>query len=641
MKFKTISALLWLSTVSAFAQTAKMPIAQPFGKIDKEDLQMKSCDFEKDANAMILFSTANVYFDTYNQVVEVHKRIKIFNENGKNEGNIKIPYNSFRQAETITGLQAETINTAASGEPEIIKLDKKVVYTENVDKYHSALVFSFPNVKAGSILEFKYRLNKKSVYLPNWCFRARIPVRYSELKTKVPKFLDYKIQSILRDPFAINKTDGDVTIRAMVNLHSVPDEPYMRSFADNLQGISFVLASVQPDNGFIATPPDTWAKIGEALNDDEDFGRQFKRKLSGEETLITKAKSLTTDQAKISYLFNEVKNNMAWDKTESVFTNDGTVKAWDKKTGNATEINLILYHLLNKSGVKAFPMVVSTRDNGLVNPSFTYINQFNRAVVAIPADSTILYVLDASNKYNSYTQIPDNLLGSTGFFFDKESKTYTTEFLENLNPAAQLVSVNADILPDASLSGTAQIISHSYNRLKNIKRYKTDGDEKYKDFLCDKDKTLKISSLKLDNMDVDTLPLVQTMAFKKDLTGSDRNYIYFVPAIFSPLHENPFLSETRLSDIDFSFRDNFTITANYKLPDGYKTETLPKNTTLLMPDQSIVFRRIAAQQDNSLVMRYSMDIKKTLYFKEDYDSLRDFYKKMQELLTEQIALKKS
>jgi hypothetical protein len=415
----------------------------------------------------------------------------------------------------------------------------------------------------------------------------------------------------------------------------------MRSFEDNLQGISFVLASVKPFYGFTTTPPDTWAKIGEALNDDDDFGRQFKRKLNGEETLIAKAKSLTTNQAKISYLFNEVKNNMAWNNTESVFTNDGTVEAWEKKAGNATEINLILYHLLNRSGVKAYPMIVSTRDNGVANPAFTYINQFNRAVVAIPGDSTLSYVLDASNKYNSYAQIPDNLLGSYGFFFDKESETYTTEFLKNLNPATQQVYINANILADASLSGTAQISSCSYNRLKNIKRYKTDGEEKYKDFLGNKDKTLKISSLKLDNMEVDTLPLVQTVAFKKDLTGSDGNYIYFVPTIFSPLHENPFLSETRFSDIDFSYRDNFAITANYKLPDGYKPETLPESITLVMPDQSIVFRRIVAQQDNSLVMRCTVDIKKTLYFKENYQDLHDFYKKMQELLTEQIALKKS
>jgi hypothetical protein len=477
--------------------------------------------------------------------------------------------------------------------------------------------------------------------LPNWNFRARIPVRYSELKTKIPDVLYFRIQSHLRDPFAINKTDGEVTIRAMINLRSVPDEPYMRSFEDNLQGISFVLASVKPFYGFTTTPPDTWAKIGEALNDDDDFGRQFKRKLNGEETLIAKAKSLTTNQAKISYLFNEVKNNMAWNNTESVFTNDGTVEAWEKKAGNATEINLILYHLLNRSGVKAYPMIVSTRDNGVANPAFTYINQFNRAVVAIPGDSTLSYVLDASNKYNSYAQIPDNLLGSYGFFFDKESETYTTEFLKNLNPATQQVYINANILADASLSGTAQISSCSYNRLKNIKRYKTDGEEKYKDFLGNKDKTLKISSLKLDNMEVDTLPLVQTVAFKKDLTGSDGNYIYFVPTIFSPLHENPFLSETRFSDIDFSYRDNFAITANYKLPDGYKPETLPESITLVMPDQSIVFRRIVAQQDNSLVMRCTVDIKKTLYFKENYQDLHDFYKKMQELLTEQIALKKS
>lgn len=503
------------------------------------------------------------------------------------------------------------------------------------------MVFSFPNVKPGSVIEYKYKLNRNSIYLPTWSFQARIPVRYSEYKTKIPDFLFFRIKSHLRDAFAINKIEGDVTTRAMVNLHSMPDEPYMRSFSDNLQSISFVLASISPDAAISYRPPDSWAKIGGALIDDEDFGHQFKRKLTGEEALIAKAKSLNSDDAKVAYLFNEVKNDMAWNNVENVFTSDGTSKAWDKKSGNATEINLILYHLLTQAGVKAFPMVVSTRDNGMVNPAFTYINQFNRGVVMIPADSAVRYVLDASNKYNSYTQIPEDLLGSMGLFIDKTSEKYATVFLQNMNPASQLISVSADVLADGSLNGTAQISSFSYNRLKNIKRYKTDGEEKYKDFLCNADKTLKISTLKIDNMDVDSLPLIQNVAFKKDLTGSDGKYIYFAPTIFTPLHENPFLNETRFSDIDFAFRDNFSMTANYKLPVGYEPETLPKNTTLVMPDQSIVFRRLIVQQDNFLVMRYTMDIRKTLFFKEDYASLHDFYKKMLELLNEQIALKKS
>src|SRR5882762_8862849 len=67
---------LGLSVFSAKAQTpAPLPTAQAFGKIDKADLEMKACSFEKDANAEVLFDKGEVYFDqSYNIVTEKHKR---------------------------------------------------------------------------------------------------------------------------------------------------------------------------------------------------------------------------------------------------------------------------------------------------------------------------------------------------------------------------------------------------------------------------------------------------------------------------------------------------------------------------------------------------------------------------------------
>ena len=55
---------------------------QPYGKVDIADLELKSCDFEPDANAMVLFNKAKIYYDNVFAIVEdVHKRIKIFNDN--------------------------------------------------------------------------------------------------------------------------------------------------------------------------------------------------------------------------------------------------------------------------------------------------------------------------------------------------------------------------------------------------------------------------------------------------------------------------------------------------------------------------------------------------------------------------------
>ena len=331
---------------------------------------------------------------------EVHKRIKIFNDNGKGEADIHLKYYSGNHLEYISGLQAETINFV-DGKTEITKLDKKQIYTRIIDKQWSEITFAMPNIKPGCIIDYKYNLNAGSFSdFPDWYFQEKIPVRYSEFTTAIPDIFYFRAIPHITVNLSKHTTSSngrslvdnsgsypyneEVETRVMTNLPSLPDEAMMTSYIDNLQSIRFQLVSIRPIGGFSKSYSDTWAKVGGRLEDDEDFGGQLKRKLNGEEAIITKAKALKTDDAKIAYVFSEVKNAMKWNGNNDWYTIDGTYRAWENKTGNSAEINLILYHLLRQSGVKAFPMVVSTRDHGRVNPYYTSLYQFNQAVVYVP-----------------------------------------------------------------------------------------------------------------------------------------------------------------------------------------------------------------------------------------------------------------
>jgi len=134
--------------------------------------------------------------------------------------------------------------------------------------------------------------------------------------------------------------------------------------------------------------------------------------------------------------------------------------------------------------------------------------------------------------------------------------------------------------------------------------------------------------------------LIQDINFNLDLTGSDDNYIYFNPNLFTSLHKNPFLNENRHTDIDFGYLHNLAINGVYILPAGYKVDALPKNLSLTMPDRSITFRRFVGEQDGKIAVRYTITYQKSIYFKEDYADFHEFFKKMYEMLNEQIVLKK-
>ncbi|MBS1523640.1 MAG: DUF3857 domain-containing protein [Bacteroidetes bacterium] len=665
-KFFTLM-LLSAFCAAANAQTTTTPTTQPYGKVDQADLEMKACDFEKDANAEVLFNKGNVYYgsDLVTITEEVHKRIKIFNDNGKKEADIHLEYISDSHYQSITGLQAETINLV-DGKIEITKLDKKLVYTKAIDKWHSELTFTMPNVKPGCIIEFKYNFNVAGYSgMPFWYFQEDIPVRYSEYDTAIPDLFYFRAQPHLNQPFAkyTTKEEGRsfqdtwkddygqihndsypynllVETRAMANVPSLPDEAFMSSFADNVQCLRFQFVSVKLLGGFVKSHSETWAKVGGILADDDDFGGQINRKLNNEETIINKAKALKTNDEKIAYVFNEVRNTMKWDERDQWYTIDGTYRAWENKTGNSAEINLILYHLLKKSGVDAYPMVVSTQKHGRVVPFYTSTAQFNRAVVYIPVDSAKNYVLDATGKYNMYNEIPSELLNSSGLYIDKSNKKYDIILLHNDVPVRQIVFVTGEIKPDGKLTGTAQISSTGYNKINAVEKYKVDGEKKYIDYLRDNDNNLKISSLKMQDMEVDSLPLMQNIEFSLDLAGSDENYIYLNPNLFTLLKSNPFLSEKRMTDVDFRYFRNYSINGMYKMPAGYKVDALPKSVTIVMPDKGISFKRLVAEQDGNIIVRYAISYNKIEYLREDYADFHEFFKQMHEMLNEQIILKK-
>jgi hypothetical protein len=660
--------LIFLIAVMFTARAQNAPVAETYGKVSQGELDLKQCDFEPDANAEVLFEKGTVYFseDLNSITLEVQRRIKIFNDNGKSEADVHLTYIGNLHYEYITGLQAETTNIV-DGKPVITKLDKKDIFTKIIDKQTNEIAFTLPNVKPGCVIEYKYKWNT-SYYrnMPMWFFQNKIPTKYSEFNTNIPDVFYFRPQPHIFRPLVTNTsttearsyqdvwTDDDhhthvdpypynleKQTMAMANVPSLPDEPFMSAFIDNAESLRFQLVSIKPIGGFAKTGNDSWAKVAGTLIDDEDFGGQLNRKLSNEDDIINKSKGLKTDDEKIAYIFNEVKKRMKWNEIDTWYTIDGTSKAWDTKTGNSAEINIILFHLLKKSGVDAYPMAVSTREHGKVLPYYTSTVQFNRAVVYIPVDSTKHYILDATGKYNLYNQTPEELLNSSGLYIDKQKKSYDMVFIKNDQPVRQGVLITGEIMPNGKMEGVAQISNDAYGKVYMEERYNRDGEKKYLDYLRDNDNNLTVASVKFDNMDVDTLPLIQNITFKLDLAGSDDTYIYLNPNLFTFTKTNPFLAETRMTDINFGYLKNYSISGVYKMPAGYKIDVLPKNVAMVLPDKSMTFKRFVAEQDGSITVRFSISYGKVTYFKEDYPDFHEFFKKMQEMLNEQIVLKKT
>jgi hypothetical protein len=168
-----------LLSFSLFVQSsfAQSDLPAP-GEFSNEELSMKECSFDKDAGAVILLDNASSnYDDEYHLLTQHRIRIKILNERGLNEGNIRIDYYSGNDFEFIRNISASTYVIGENGAVTQYKVDRKSIFNEKIDQYYSRIKFAFPNVKPGCIIEYQYESVKKS-YSPqmHWDFQSNLPV---------------------------------------------------------------------------------------------------------------------------------------------------------------------------------------------------------------------------------------------------------------------------------------------------------------------------------------------------------------------------------------------------------------------------------------------------------------------------------
>jgi len=314
--------------------------------------------------------------------------------------------------------------------------------------------------------------------------------------------------------------------------------------------------------------------------------------------------------------------------------------AWKDKKGTTGEINLILVNLLKDADLNAYPILVSTKENGRINISIADFDQFNK-VMAYVTIGDKHYVLDATDKYTPANMIPLEVMYSEGLLISKyENYQWGWKPLwDDSHLFFNYSSIEATIDDKGIMKGEAQINSADYSRLERIPKLR-EGKEKFIEaYFKQGDNSLNVDNLKFENEDIDSLPLIQSCNFTCQ-TNSSGGFNYFSANLFSGLEKNPFVADTRFSDVFFGANQSYTIDANFSIPAGYSFDALPKNLRMRLPDTSIVFTRYVNATGNKLSVRIELEFKKPVYYAEDYDNFHEFYKKLFTTLNEQFVYKK-
>lgn len=179
---KTLILLILLMIIIGAVAQKKLP---EYGKIELADLQLRNCPFEPEAPAMKLFDVQEIDFDLFSYghtrfKTERRTRIKIFNEKGYKYASVKIPFLSKRGYGKIKDLSGIVYNLDADGKIVTEKLDKDDFFKEKAVGNIGNVNFTFPNLKPGSVIEFRYTTIEKDILQPDpWVVQDEIPVAYT------------------------------------------------------------------------------------------------------------------------------------------------------------------------------------------------------------------------------------------------------------------------------------------------------------------------------------------------------------------------------------------------------------------------------------------------------------------------------
>lgn len=635
---KLILALAFSSTLFTSQSQDKLP---SFGKIDKADLELKDCDFDLGAEALVLIDMGDiefVYRDGTGWVSESNYRvrIKVLKEKGIPRAEIKLRYDSEDRLEEISNVKGISFNLDANGAIEETDLEKKSIYEKKINNRITEISFALPNVKVGSVFEYRYKLFRKSYsYIPSWNFQQSIPVKYSAYNLSIPEYFEFTSQATARQKLEREaQNSGDKG--AWYIMHNVPglkDEPYSSGRDNYLQRIEFQLSTINAP-GFFKTIRTTWPKIIEELLEADVFGGELKKNIRGTRELDDALPAASSAKEKIRLIYNYVQRNMQWNEQYSFFSSNGIKSAWDKKNGSIAEINFILIGLLKDAGIKAKPLLISTKDNGPVSAVYPFLNQFN-GVMAYVKDGDDVYIMNAADKYNPYNLLPYDIAFTNALIVDKnDGGLIQVGGSESFN---NNIFFTCSIEPDGKLTGNATLKSSGYAR--NVRMEINKRKKINEIFENNEGISIKLDSLVVNNEADELLPLEQKAEFN-GRTQASGEYLFLPFNLFTGMGKNPFIAENRVMDIDFNFPKSYLIIGSYFLPDELTVNELPRNTRLIMPDTSISLTRIIQKDGNIVSFRVTLDIKAFGYAAESYPYVKDFYKKMYDILDERIVVKK-
>jgi hypothetical protein len=645
-----------------------------FGRVSDNEVKEKSHPKDSDAAAAILYKKVNtklIYEERWFYLHEVEVRLKIYNPEGYKYATVDVPLylaeGNIR--ETILNIRANTYNYE-NGNVERERLRNAGKFEEEYIENWNIYRFTLPSVKSGSVLEYTYQIKSPFIEsLPEVKFQGLIPYNYVQYVTEIPHFFGYKIfqkgyeqldmtQQAKVDNVTLRQSTQNRSSRALgvggattgilefttvstkytaQDVAAFKNESFVNNPNNYTSSLQYELSWAEVPGNNRTNYSQTWDDVAKSIYDNKRFGVELRETSYYEFEVAALVRNESDLLKRIDLILQFLKNKVKWNGRYGYFTREGVVNAYNTRSGNVAEINLMLTSMLRSAGLNANPVLLSTKSNGIaLNPTRT---GFNYVICAVEINNQTI-LLDATEEFSGQNLLPERALNWYGRII---RNNYSTDEV-NLMPSVlsrNIINLNVDVHEDGIIKGRVRNAYTDNLALEKRILYNKIGKNNYEEHLENVYQNLDILSVEIQNENDINNPFIETYSFNgKNSYDKIGGTIYLSPLFFFTTSTNPFIAEERKFPIDFSFPKSISTTVTINLPDGYSVDFLPDSSTTELPDNLGMFSLQLSQNENSIQVRYSYQMRSSMVSSEYYLYLKDFFNKIIEQQSQKIILKK-
>lgn len=596
------------------------------------------------ANAVIRENTKRIRIESSNKMyVQQSQTVTIFNSKGNNILNSHLFYDNDVKINSLSLIiydanGVEIKKFSKSKFKDINAVDGFSLYTDDRVMYIDYTPTFYPYT---AVFNYEYK-TKTTAFIPRWhpISSYNVSVQQSEYIIHNPNNLKIKFKENNFNGYHIVKKSKDRVHYIMNNQPAIKHENYSTSFIDLMP---YLMVAV---NNFtlkgVAGNASNWNDFGKWMHD-----KLLSNKTKVKEETITRitnlTKGVTNDIEKAKIVYRYMQN-----KTRYISVQIG-IGGWEPITpyevdnlgyGDCKALTIYTKALLDIVGVKSNYTLVYAGNNRDIDSSFTSI-QGNHAILNIPNKESDIWLECTSQT------LPFGFLGD---FTENRNVLVITpkggiikrtpEYKNNDN----LQTTNASIVLHNNGNVTASIERVSegiqYDNKYHLENYsEKDLHDHYKTNSWRYVNNLNIDSSKIINKR-DSIALIEKLKISIDqyATINNNEYIFNI----NTFNRNSYIPKRyRTRNLPLEIKHGFKDIDEYTftIPNKYSLGLFPENKNIKSKfgEYSVSIQKI---DNNTILYKRTILIKKGIYSKEDYKTYRAFRKQIAKQENLRLILKK-